>query len=179
MRHATRHIHATLVDLVRTYLDDAGWITPPINYGATKVTIQPVAPSVPSNTEPNTVGVSLEYPDSSREAELGGGLMRRRYSLFVDVFGENDSTTKALVDDVCELLDGLRAPVMDWTGPEPDESSSSSSSSSSSQEYPAPTSHYIEIDEFDVDEPPAAGQVDRTVWRVVVAQVDVYFVGDL
>lgn len=160
MRHLSRHVHATLVDLTKVALADWIGMTPP--YGATRLTVTGVAPSLPEQVEPNLVTLSLEYPSSPRPAELGGGLQHVGYTIFWDVFAENVSTCMAIVDDLRVAFAEISMPVYDHT-----------------DVVAVATDNWIEIDELEVDEPPAAGQVDRSHWRVVSGPVDVYVVGGL
>ena len=160
MRHLTRHVHATLVDRARAAL--VGWTgsTPP--YGAKRAVVTGVTPTQPDQVDPNMVAVSLEYPGPLRASELGGGLQEVTYQLFIDVFAENASTCMAIVDDLRVAFTEVQAAVYDHT-----------------DDPAVATDHWIEIDELDTDEPPAAGQVDRSHWRVMSGPAVVYLVGDL
>lgn len=156
LRHPSRHIHQTLVDHVRTILTSTGWVDAPINYGARAVSIQEVEPRTPEKVEPNVVAVTIDFPTNPLEAELGDGLTIRSYQLFVDVLAENDSTCKAICDDLIEGLLHARILVHDYNSG-------------------LDTTWMIHLDDLDVDEPPAAGQVDRSTWRVVTGPAEVYY----
>lgn len=160
MRHITRHVHQTLVDRAKAALTDWTGSTPP--YGATRVTVTGMTPSIPEEVEPNLVTVALEYPGSLVESELGGGLEEIDYRLFIDVFAQNVSTCMAIVDDLRVAFAHVQVAVYDHT-----------------DTVPVATDHWIEIDEIETVEPPAAGQVDRSHWRVVTGPVTVYIVGGL
>lgn len=155
-RHLARHAHKTLADTVTAILELKGWINQPINFGALPVQVQEVEPPRPEQVEPNVVAVSLDIPSNDEEAELGGGLMRRTYMLYIDVLGENWSTTMAIAEDIADGLRGARIALHDYIADDD-------------------TVHTIHLDDLDIDEPPAAGQVDRSTWRVVVGPADVYY----
>lgn len=158
MRHPTRHAHKTLADHVKSQLKTLGWITPPINYGSTPVTFMELAPARSGTPiSPNTVGVSLGDSSPLVEAELGGGLLRTTVALFVDVYAQDWSTAAAICDDVALILTNLRLAINDYSL-DPVEASSA----------------YMEIDEVDIDEPPAAVELERQHWMVVTADLELY-----
>jgi hypothetical protein len=160
MRFVTRHTHQTLVDHVTAALTTDGWVTGTINFGARPVTIQSIAPKLPHAVSPNTVAISLDHAGPEQEAEVGGGLRSRSWNLFVDVFGEDWSTTAAIADDVFRALSGLRLPVHDYA-------------------LGVDTANLIEIDDMHIDEPPAAGAIDHSSWRVVTGAIEVFYTGEL
>lgn len=159
MRHATRHVHQTIVERVRAIVEETGWKLPPVNFGAKPVQVQEIEPKTPTTVEPNVVAVTIDSPDSPRGAELGDGLMVRQWALYLDVLGENWSTTMAIAEDLIDKLAEARIPVRDFA-------------------RGVDTEHMIHIDELDIDEPPAAGQLDRSTWRVVTGTIEVYFTGE-
>ena len=162
MRHLTRHAHQTLCATVKTALIATGWIpTAPVTtaiFGATPVTFMEIDPQTAGlKIALNTVAVTLGPRNATEEAELGG-LVSTSYILFVDVYGEAWSVTAALVDDIIEAIQYLRTPVLDYTSGTGVEST-----------------YYIELDEMQEDEPPAAGSGDRRYWRVVSGVVTVFY----
>lgn len=157
MRHLARHAHQTLVDEVTAVLTAKGWIDPPINFGAEPVRIQSFEPKRPEQVDPNLVAVSLDFPSSPIEAEMGDGLKMRSYQLFVDVLGENWSTTMAICEDLVDGLLNARIALHDYA-------------------LDVDTAGTIHLDDLEIDEPPPAGQVDRSTWRVVTGPVEIYYV---
>jgi len=167
MRHRTRHIHKTLCDVVLAGLTKDGWITDPlglagINYGATAVTFMEIQPEEAGlEIQPNTVAVTLGNQAPMQEAELGGGLYASEYVFYVDVYGESWSVTASLCDDIRTYVEPLRMQANDYT----------------TGTAVASTDHFIEIDEVQEDDPPAAGAGDRRYWRVLSGVLTVYLPG--
>lgn len=160
LRHQTRHVHKTICEHVRTSLDTLGWFDNP-PFGATPVTFMEIQPEENGMApEPNTVAVTLGDETPIIEAEMGAGLVEQTVDLFIDVYGEDLSTSVALSSDVRDALTWLETPLLDYTS-DPDGTDSGA---------------MLCFDDVFVDTPPAAvGRVDKRAWRVVNAQVRVEF----
>lgn len=155
-RHLARHTQQTLFDTVAAILELRGWINEPVNFGARSVSMQPGEVKRPESIEPNLVAVSIDFPTNDEAAEIGGGLMVRNYMLYIDVLGENWSTTMAIAEDIADSLRERRIPLYDYA-------------------HDLETVHRIHVDDLDIDEPPAAGQVDRSTWRVISGPIEVFY----
>jgi hypothetical protein len=117
-RHPTRHIHATIFNMVSAGLAARGWVTAPINFGTTAVTLLDFQPDEKGVTiEPNTVAVTLGDVGTDTFMELGAGLWSRRYPVFIDAYGATTSITEAICDDIRASLPvlGQAFPVVDQT----------------------------------------------------------------
>jgi hypothetical protein len=108
IRFRSRHLHASFVDYVRAGLDQRGWITPPVNFGARPVTLIDYQPD-DRNTQiqHNTISVSLGDYDQDEDEELGaamGGLRSALYQVFIDVYMQEQALSLAICDDVRDMF---------------------------------------------------------------------------
>jgi hypothetical protein len=108
IRFRSRHLHATFVDYVRAGLDERGWITAPINFGARPITLIDYQPD-DRNTpiQHNTVSVSLGDYDQDEDEELGaalGGLRSALYQVFIDVYMQEQALSLAICDDLRDMF---------------------------------------------------------------------------
>lgn len=116
MRHRQRHVHASIVQFLRTNLDTDGWITPPVNFGGPSVIVLDYQPMEAGETPAyNTVAVSMGDENPDVAAELGGGLTRTEYTVFVDVVTEKVPVAVALADDIKAYLTDEIIPLRDFT----------------------------------------------------------------
>ena len=113
MRHLSRHLQATVQDLVEAHLVATGWLddgTPGFEtlLGALPVTYQRQRPSESDlvSITPNLVSVSFGGQTQDLPEELGDGLLSQEHPFFVDVFAENDGVALALAEDVRDYLLG-------------------------------------------------------------------------
>lgn len=105
MRHVSRHLHATLVNYVRDGLDDAGWISAPINFGAEAVEVVDYQPDERGEEiKRNTVAISLGDVPGIEDLELGAGLRAIDYPVFIDVYMAEQPYATAICDDLRDLL---------------------------------------------------------------------------
>lgn len=161
MRHRQRHVHATIVQHVREILDAAGWISDPVNFGTTPVTLIDYEPQQAGVTPAfNTVAVSIGDQSQDNVMELGGGLHECRYALFIDIYPIQESIGIAIADDLkAELTDQL-IPLKDFT----------------LDPLGVEVESQIEFDAVIVEVvPSAATTLDKRSWRVVKATAACFF----
>jgi hypothetical protein len=104
-RHPSRHVHATAYNLVKTYLTSNGWVNSPVNFNATPVTIIDYQPDERGvQIAPNTVAISMGDVADDVLEELGGGSYTRSYPIFADIYGELQSISEALGDDILQAF---------------------------------------------------------------------------
>lgn len=113
MRHFSRHLQATIQNLVEAHLVATGWLTDgspgfqPL-LGALPVDFQRQRPdeSMLKALKPNLVAVSFGGQTDDEDEQLGGGLVSHEHVVFVDVYAENDAVAVALAEDVRDLMAG-------------------------------------------------------------------------
>jgi hypothetical protein len=164
-QHVSRHVHATVLDLVSDYLELAGWVHDPVNFGTTPVTILDEPPDDRgAQIAPNTVAVSLGDVGDDILGQVGGGLWSRIYPIFVDIYGAERSIAVALADDVRAAFpeSGLRFPLIDQV-----DASEVAGASLGVERILGP------------ERPAGAESADtfRRHWRVVRVQLDLEFSG--
>lgn len=116
MRHRQRHLHATVVRHIRTALTSGGWVDAPVNFGTTPVTVIDYEPQQAGETPAlNTVAVSIGDQGADEEYELGGGISTCSYTLFVDIYGENEPIGVAIGDDIKDALTDTIIALRDFT----------------------------------------------------------------
>ena len=109
MRYLSRHLQATVQDLVERHLAALGWLDPAdAPFGALPVIVQRARPSESQlqAIEPNLVAVSFGEQGDETDAELGAGVTSSDHVLFVDVLAESGGVGLALAEDVRDLLTG-------------------------------------------------------------------------
>lgn len=109
VRFASRYIKASVVDVVKTFLTEYGWTgaTPP--FGTKPVELREAGPT-PAELralEGNVVFVSFGVEDDYESQQLGGGLLRQEYVVFVDVIGVDHTITDLIAGEVKDRLSGL------------------------------------------------------------------------
>jgi hypothetical protein len=104
-RHPSRHVHATVFNLVKSGLTTLGWVNSPVNFSTTPVTFLDFQPEERGvDIVANTIAVSLGDVEDDVLGQVGGGLWSRRYPIFIDVYGVHLPITEAICDDVRDLL---------------------------------------------------------------------------
>lgn len=159
MRHRQRHLHKTIVEHIRTELDD--WITTPGLFGGPIVTLLDYEPQEAGETPAyNTVSVSIGDQLEDKEEELGGGLYTCVYAVFIDIYPTNESVGVALADDIKVALTERVIPLLDYsTDPDGTESD-----------------EVIEFEQVMVEIlPTATTTLDKRSWRCVKATAVAYF----
>lgn len=108
LRHAPRHIHATIVDYLTAQLTALAWttVTPP--FGATQIRIQTFLPPEAELTKVTSGLVAITIGDEfdALDEELGGPLHSQEIPFFVDVFQDKSAHALALATDVRDALRG-------------------------------------------------------------------------
>lgn len=164
IRHRSRHLRATLFNKLTTELDACGWITPPVNFVSTPVTVVDYQPD--ERGEPvsrNTVALSLGNVTGDSDEELGareGGLRSGWYPVFIDVYMAEQALADAICDDIRAIFDTQVFPLVNQiTG--------------------APSAEQIDVEEvLGPDRPPGAGvggDQFKKYWRVMKMGVRVYY----
>lgn len=109
VRFATRFIKASVVDVVEQFLDAYGWtgVTPP--FGTQPVEVRRTSPDPTGlrSLSGNVVFVSFGDEDDLRPMQLGGGMVRQDYVLFVDVVAVDETIADALASEIKDRLSGL------------------------------------------------------------------------
>lgn len=158
MRHRQRHLHATIVRHLTEQLTSLGWVNAPVNFAAAPITILGYEPQAAGKTPaPNTVAISIEDQGEDEPFELGG-LESCNYTLFVDIYGQNEPVGIAIADDVKDSLTHAGLPLLDFT------------------HTPTPTDEWIEFEHVLVENiPSAATTLDKRTWRAVKATAVCFF----
>lgn len=167
IRHRSRHLRATLYNMLADQLDDLGWISTPINFSADPVTVVDYQPD--ERNEPvtkNTVAISLGNGLNDEDMELGGatgGLRSGWYPVFIDVYMAEQALTDAICDDIRDIFDSQLFPLIN-------------------QITSAPSAEQIEVEEVLGPDRPAgtfAAEQFKRYWRVMKLGVRVYYNGPL
>ncbi len=112
LRHASRHLAKTVTDRITDYLVGLGWTTaPPFGTTPVEIVTRRFRESEMQALTGNKVGLFFAEETDDEPAELGGGLMRNRTTLFADVIAVNDGVGLALSSDIKDLLTGR---VIGW-----------------------------------------------------------------
>lgn len=160
MRHRQRHVHATIVQYLKANLDNDGWITAPINFGTTPVTVLDYMPLEAGETPAfNTVSISMGDQNEDVPAELGGGLTLVEYTVFVDIYAINVPIGIAIAEDVKGYLTEEIIPVRDFT----------------TTADGVVTDEQIEFESVVVEVIPGSGVMDKRSWRAVKATAVCYY----
>ena len=162
MRHRQRHVHATIVQYLTAYLDNAGWITAPVNFGTTPVTVLDYEPQEAGETPAfNTVAISVGNQGADEPEEMGA-LHSCRYTIFCDVYPTSEPIGVAIADDIKDALTEEIIPVRDFT----------------TSAAGTVTNDEIEFELVMVEKiPTATTTLDKRSWRSVKTQAVVYFQG--
>lgn len=161
LRFRQRHVHQTLVDHIKATLIATGWVSAPVNFATTPVTVIDFQPQVGGVTvAPNTVAVTLGSEDEDLDEELGAGLISCEHMLFVDIYGADGATATSIAAD---LKDGLKhriVPLRDYT--------------TNPAGVLVPGAQ-LEMDGVLIETPAVATtNVDKRFWRVVKATATLY-----
>jgi hypothetical protein len=109
VRFASRFIKASVVEVIRTFLAEYAWTGDNPPFGTDTVTLHATAPT-PSTLraiDGNAVYVSFGSEDDNRPMQLGGGLLRQEFAVFVDVIGVDETIADCLASDIKDRLSGL------------------------------------------------------------------------
>lgn len=116
LRHFSRHLHATVEDLVQDHLIATGWLPNGdpgfvTLFGALPVTYQRQRPDehLLQSLKPNVVAISFGGQTDDEPEQLGGGLVSQEHIFFVDVYAENDAVAVALAEDIRDFCAGRTA----------------------------------------------------------------------
>jgi hypothetical protein len=116
MRFRSRHVHETLKQYVTDTLTSQGWVSAPVNFGTTPVTVLGHMPLEAGETPaPNTVAVSLGDESKQEDEELGAGLQSVRYVFFVDVWGATEGVGESIAQDVKDAFVNKVLTLRDFT----------------------------------------------------------------
>jgi len=111
LRHASRHVHATVAKHVKAGLTELDW-TDPANtpLGAPAVRFQTTTAlqggKLGSGVGAGLVSIVLGNELMPDPEELGGPLFRQDYPFFIDLFMETDGEATALACDIRDILLG-------------------------------------------------------------------------
>lgn len=159
MRHRQRHLHKTILEHLRAELTDLGWDVG--LFGAPGITlIDYEAIAAGETPAENTVAVSIGDQLDDQVYELGGGLIRCEYVLFVDIYGGvKEPVSIALADDIKDALWEQIIPLRDFT----------------TDPAGVETDDQIEFERILVEViPSAATTLDKRTWRSVKATAVLY-----
>jgi hypothetical protein len=160
MRFRERHVHATIVKHVTDTLTTLGWVNPPINFGTTPVTFLDYQPLEAGQTPAfNTVAISMGDQSDNEEYELGG-LLACRYTVFIDVYGENAPIGISIAEDIKDALSGRVIGLLDFT------SNAAGDATDAELEFQSVVVENI---------PTATTTIDKRTWRAVKATAVCYF----
>lgn len=173
LRHATRHVHQTVLDRIRAglvtdeWLDVADGAAP---FGGDAILWQPrrmkESELLAITTEQSIVAPWFASEPEPEPQELGGGLVMVAHALVIDVIGESDGVSLAITSDIMDRLTGLKPdtsrfePVYDY----------------SATPRTAVVGYQIEFVNV-ARSRPEADDMKRT-WNVIVADAEVYFTGN-
>lgn len=113
LRHASRHVHQSLLNMLTEQLATLGWMGPDaVPFGADPVTIIATRPFIGSRLSDQvgatgtTVVFSLGSEAVPGSEELGGALASQDYPFFIDVFSDTEAVGMALSTDIKDILLG-------------------------------------------------------------------------
>lgn len=111
LRHASRHVHASVANYVKAGLTELNWDDPANTpLGAPAVRVQTTSPvtgdKLASSVSAGLVAVSLGNEFNPDPQELGGGLHMQEYPFFVDVFMDTEGECTALACDIRDMFLG-------------------------------------------------------------------------
>ena len=111
LRHATRHMHQTLADLVQQWMDSLYWFGPVelVPFGTTPARFQigRMDEATVRAATGNVIVVSFGDEPDHAEIELGGGMVLQEYVMFVDCLADSDAVALAMACDVRDRLQGV------------------------------------------------------------------------
>ena len=111
LRHASRHVHASVANYVKAGLTELDWMDPAQTpLGAPAVSVRTTSPvtggKLESGITPGLVYVTLGNEFRPDPQELGGALHMQEYPFFIDCFMGTEGEGTALACDVRDLLLG-------------------------------------------------------------------------
>jgi len=114
VRHAIRHVRASLEERVRLALVD--WLsdTPPFEAATAVLDVRAPQESDLKPIVANRIFVSHGGEVDTLDAQLGSGLLRWEHVLFVDILGQNPGIALAIASDLLDDLRGLRDGSSRW-----------------------------------------------------------------
>ncbi len=111
IRHSSRHLHATFYNHTKAKLAELGWVSAPVNFGTSPVTIIDYQPEERNEAvKHNTVAVTLGDFNADEDEELGakgGGLRSALYSVYIDVYMNEQALSLAICDDIRDVYEDL------------------------------------------------------------------------
>lgn len=161
MRHRQRHLHKTILEHVRTHLASVDWFDEAAPFGTVAVNLMDYEPQEAGETPPmNTVAVSIGDQGEDEPHELGGGLYRCEYVVFLDVYAASEPIGVAIADDIKDCLVDRIIPLRDYT----------------TDAAGLVVDAQIEFEHVIVEHFPAAtSTLDKRSWRSVKATACCYF----
>lgn len=114
LRHASRHIQASLLKTISNGLDPLGWLdasTLPFgtqNAAVVRFTDTPAIATdkLADGVSPGLISVTLGPEFPANMEEIGGPLSRQDYPFFIDLFQPTYAATTALANDIRDILMG-------------------------------------------------------------------------
>lgn len=112
LRHASRHVHQSMVDMLTAQLTTLGWASDQPPFGADPIQIITTRPfagtrlSEHIGTTGTTVVISLGSELVPDQQELGGALASQDYPFFIDVFSDKEAIGLAVATDIKDILLG-------------------------------------------------------------------------
>lgn len=161
MRHRQRHVHKTILEMIRDDLAAGDWFEDPAPFGTPAITLVDYQPLEAGETPAlNTVAVSIGDQAEDLDHELGGGLTRRDYIVFVDIFGASEPVGVAIAEDIKDALTFRVAALRDYT----------------TDAAGVVTAEELEFERVVVETiPTSTTTLDKRTWRAVKATVCCYF----
>lgn len=110
LRHLTRHVHETITQHVETWMGSLGWMGPPdqVPFGTSPALFQVGRMDEASVKQVTGNLIAISYGDEPEEThiELGGGLVKQDYIVYIDCLADEDSVALAMANDVKDCLLG-------------------------------------------------------------------------
>lgn len=111
LRHASRHVHHTVANYVKSHLDTLGWTQAgnvPFDSPVVKVWKSSAINGTGLASQVTAGVVSIVPGNEPMPAgeELGGPLTSQIYPIFIDVFQDNEATALALANDIKDIVLG-------------------------------------------------------------------------
>jgi hypothetical protein len=107
LRHSSRHLAKTVIDRITDHVVGLGWTTaPPFGTTPVEIVTRRFRESELQALTGNKLGLMFSDETDDEPAELGGGLLQNRTTLYADVIAVNDGVGLALASDIKDLLTG-------------------------------------------------------------------------
>lgn len=119
LRHASRHVQATVANYLKDQLTALDWTTPGATpFGSPVVEVRTTRAiaggTLGQTTKAGTVAVTLGNEFNPDPEEMGGPLSSQDYPIFVDIFQDTEATTLALATDVRDIFLGRLPGTTRW-----------------------------------------------------------------